>query len=139
MPSRILRDKGVIEFVEAAHLMQKNRVSAIFRLLGDPDTANPTSLSLTEINKWVEEGVIEWHNYTTDINKALSEAHIVALPSYREGFPKTLIDAAAAGRVAVASDCARLPRCNCRRENGPVIHSKKFRRYSQSTYASHKK
>lgn len=104
LPARLLRDKGVVEFVEAARMLKTRGVDATFRLLGDPDAGNPTSVTPAELSAWQAEGVIEWQPFTSDIDTALAQAHVVALPSYREGFPKTLIDAAAAGRAAAASD-----------------------------------
>lgn len=105
-PARLIRDKGVGEFVAAARILRAGGTDARFRLLGDPDLSNPTSISPTELAGWVAEGIVEWQPHTASIGAALAECHIVALPSYREGFPKTLIDAAAAGRAAVASDVA---------------------------------
>ncbi|MCA8985189.1 MAG: sugar transferase [Planctomycetaceae bacterium] len=104
LPARLLRDKGVVEFVEAARLLISKGIPATFRLLGDPDNSNPTSISREQLAAWVREGVVEWHGYTKEIGAALAQAHIVVLPSYREGFPKTLIDAAAAGRASAATD-----------------------------------
>lgn len=104
MPCRMLRDKGVVEFVEAARDIKASGSNAIFRLLGDPDANNPTSLTPEELQGWVSEGVVEWLPFTADVDSAFAQCHIVALPSYREGFPKTLIDAAAAGRAAVATN-----------------------------------
>ncbi|MGR3600910.1 MAG: glycosyltransferase family 4 protein [Heliomarina sp.] len=104
MPCRMLRDKGVVEFVEAARLIRAQGIEAEFRLLGDPDPNNPTSLNEAMLEDWVAEGVVNWHRHTSDMDTALANCNIVALPSYREGFPKTLIDAAAAGRAAVATD-----------------------------------
>lgn len=104
LPARLLRDKGVYEFVEAARELRRRGHNATFALIGDPDLTNPTSVTAAEINSWVAERVVEWIPYTSDIAGALARLHIVALPSYREGFPKTLIDAAAAGRASVTSD-----------------------------------
>lgn len=104
MPCRMLRDKGVVEFVEAARLIRARGIEAEFRLLGDPDPNNPTSLNETMLQDWVAEGVVSWQPHSSDIDTALAACNIVALASYREGFPKTLIDAAAAGRAAVATD-----------------------------------
>jgi glycosyltransferase involved in cell wall biosynthesis len=104
LPARLLGDKGVFEFVEAARSLQAKGVDAIFRLVGDPDLKNPTSVTPSQLQAWVGEGIVEWVPYTPDIGGQLAAAHIVALPSYREGFPKTLIDAAAAGRASVATD-----------------------------------
>ncbi len=104
LPARLLRDKGVIEFVEAARRLREHPTRPIFRLIGDPDPGNPTNIPQAVIDGWVREGVVEWTGFQADINGFLSGAHLVVLPSYREGFPKTLIDAAAAGRAAVTTD-----------------------------------
>ena len=104
LPSRMLRDKGVLEFVAAARLLHSQGLDVVFRLLGDPDPMNPTSFTQDELEAFAASGSVEWQPHTSDISAALSEAHMVVLPSYREGFPKTLIDAAAAGRAVATSD-----------------------------------
>lgn len=104
LPARMLRDKGVCEFVDAARRLRQSGSKARFRLLGDVDPANPSSLTQQQLQKWASGGDIEWSPYDPNIGEVLKSCHIVALPSYREGFPKTLIDAAAAGRACVASD-----------------------------------
>jgi glycosyltransferase involved in cell wall biosynthesis len=104
LPARLLRDKGVYEFVDAARLLQQRGRDARFLLIGDPDPTNPTSVTPSEIESWVGEGIVGRQPYTRDISSALAALHIVALPSYREGFPKTIIDASAAGRASVTSD-----------------------------------
>lgn len=104
MPCRMLRDKGVDEFVAAATILKSRGAQARFCLLGDPDPENPASLSRDELMAINSAGVVEWRPFTADIGSALADASIVALPSYREGFPKTLIDAAAAGRPMVTTD-----------------------------------
>ncbi|MFC3216399.1 glycosyltransferase [Novosphingobium panipatense] len=104
LPARLLRDKGVYEFVEAARELRLRGRNATFLLIGDPDLTNPTSITRVEIDAWLAEGVVEWLPHTSDIAAVLATLHIIVLPSYREGFPKTLIDAAAAGRASVTSD-----------------------------------
>lgn len=103
MASRLLRDKGVVEFVEAARLL-KGYKSARFVLVGGPDEGNPTSLRVEDLKAWVDEGVVEWWGLRDSMPTVLSSAHIVALPSYREGLPKGLIEAAAAGRAVITTD-----------------------------------
>ncbi|PAL19615.1 glycosyltransferase family 4 protein [Sphingopyxis sp. GW247-27LB] len=105
LPARLLRVKGVYEFVEAARELRGRRGrDAKFLLIGDPDLSNPSSITPAEIEAWTAEGVVEWVPHTPDVASVLATLHIVALPADREGFPKTLIDAAAAGRAAVTSD-----------------------------------
>lgn len=103
MASRLLVDKGVMEFVEAASRLRGYR-GARFVLVGDVDTGNPTSLARDRVQAWVDEGLIEWWGHRTDMPTVLAAAHMVVLPSYREGLPKGLIEAAACGRAVVTTD-----------------------------------
>lgn len=104
MPARMLRDKGVTEFVAAARILRARGNTARFRLLGDPDPDNPGSFTADELAGIAAEGIVEWRPHSDRISEELAQSSLVALPSYREGFPKTLIDAAAAGRAAVTTD-----------------------------------
>ncbi|UVJ42788.1 glycosyltransferase family 4 protein [Pseudomonas sp. LS1212] len=103
MASRLLKDKGVVEFVEAARMLHGHRL-ARFVLVGSVDAGNPTSLRVEDLDAWVKEGAIEWWGQSSDMPAVLSMAHIVVLPSYREGLPKGLIEAAASGRAVVTTD-----------------------------------
>lgn len=103
MASRLLVDKGVCEFAEAARRLRGHR-GARFVLVGDLDPGNPTSLSREQVQAWVDEGRIEWWGHRSDMAAVLAMAHIVVLPSYREGLPKGLIEAAACGRAVVTTD-----------------------------------
>lgn len=103
MASRLLKDKGVQEFIQAARILRGYK-SASFVLVGDVDTGNPTSLRQDQVQEWVNEGIIEWWGQRTDMPAVLTKAHIVVLPSYREGLPKALIEAAACGRAVVTTD-----------------------------------
>lgn len=103
MASRLLVDKGVREFAEAARRLRGHR-GARFVLVGDLDPGNPTSLIREQVQGWVDEGRIEWWGHRSDMTAVLAMAHIVVLPSYREGLPKGLIEAAACGRAVVTTD-----------------------------------
>lgn len=103
MVSRLLVHKGVHEYVEAARRLHGYK-SARFVLIGDIDPQNPTSLSREQIQAWVREGIIEWWGHRADMPSILSFAHIVVLPSYREGLPKVLIEAAASARAIVTTN-----------------------------------
>jgi len=104
MASRLLKDKGVIEFIEAAKMLQKKGILATFKLYGDIDIHNPASLTQNEVDEIKKEDIVEVHGYTDDITKVFSTSNIVVLPSYREGLPKVLIEAAACGRAVITTD-----------------------------------
>lgn len=103
-PARFLRDKGVIEFVHAARHLRASNVLVRMVLVGDVDTVNPASVTRAEVESWVREGCVEWWGFRTDMPQVFSESNIVCLPSYREGIPKVLLEAAASGRAIVTTD-----------------------------------
>ena len=104
MISRLLRDKGVYEFIDAAKLVRQVDPSVEFLLVGDTDDGNPTSLSAKEVSDLRHSDDVRWLGARTDIAELLASSHIACLPSYREGLPKSLIEAAAAGRPIVTTD-----------------------------------
>lgn len=104
LPARMLKDKGVLEFVAAARALRATGIAARFALVGAPDPENPASVSGGEIDAWVREGIVENWGWRDDMPDVLRRAHLVCLPSYREGLPKVLLEAAAAGRAVVATD-----------------------------------
>jgi glycosyltransferase involved in cell wall biosynthesis len=104
MAVRLLRDKGVYEFVEAARILKSRGVEVVMRLIGAPDPGNPTSVEQVELDNWAAEGVVELPGYRSDIARQYAAANIVCLPSYREGLPKGLVEAAACGRAVVTTD-----------------------------------
>lgn len=104
LTARLLQDKGVREFVQAARNLKQAAINARFVLVGTPDVANPASLGEEELLQWANEGVVELWGNRSDMPEVLAQSHIVVLPSYREGLPKALIEAAACGRVVVTTD-----------------------------------
>lgn len=104
LPARLLWDKGVGEFIEAARRIRAAGLPARFVLAGAPDLANPASVSEATVKAWVEEGVVEWWGHRDDMPETLGASAIVCLPSYREGLPKSLLEAAACGRPIVTTD-----------------------------------
>jgi len=102
--ARMLWDKGIGEFVKAASILQKQGVVAEFTLVGSIDPGNPKSIPDKQIEQWHSDGIVNWLGEQSNIAQLLIESHIVALPSYREGLPKSLIEAAAAGRAIVTTD-----------------------------------
>jgi glycosyltransferase involved in cell wall biosynthesis len=104
LAARILWDKGVGEFVEAAKILKEDAVNIRCILVGEPDPDNPAAVPESTFNSWKEEGVVECWGHREDMLAVFEKAHIVCLPSYREGLPKVLIEAAACGKPLVATD-----------------------------------
>ncbi|GAB1152053.1 MAG: glycosyltransferase family 4 protein [Shewanella algae] len=102
--ARLLKDKGVVEFCEAAHRLKQAGSKAEFVLVGDLDPHNPNSLDEASLEMYQSRGdVIHW-GYSTDVAAVIAKSTIMVLPSYREGLPKSLIEAAAVGRAVVTTN-----------------------------------
>ena len=121
LPARMLWDKGVGEFVAAAHILQAEGLRARFALVGDSDNENPASVHASQLRAWENEGVIEWWGWKEDMQAVYAQAAIVCLPSYREGLPKTLIEAAACGCPIVTSDVPGCREVVRHGENGLLV------------------
>jgi glycosyltransferase involved in cell wall biosynthesis len=101
---RMLRDKGVMEFAEAARRVRTLSGHARFQLLGPCAVENRTAIQRETIDGWVREGIIEYLGETADVRPHIARAHCIVLPSYREGSPRTLLEGAAMGRPLIATD-----------------------------------
>lgn len=106
--ARMLWDKGIGELIAAVRLLRNQGIIVHARLVGAPDPGNPTSIPVNQIEAWVDEGLIEWMGHQDDIPSIIASAHIIVLPSYSEGIPRSLIEAAASGKPIIASD---IPGC----------------------------
>lgn len=104
MISRLLRDKGVVEFVEAARQVKAQAPEARFQLLGAVAAENRTAIDAATLNGWVDAGHVEYLGTTDDVRPHIARASCVVLPSYREGAPRTLIEAAAMARPSITTD-----------------------------------
>jgi glycosyltransferase involved in cell wall biosynthesis len=104
LAARLLIDKGVREFVEAARLLRARGLHARFIVAGDLDPDNPAGVGAEEVESWRKEGVVEVVGHVRDIRPLFAQAHAVVLPSYREGMPLSLLEAAACGRAVVTTD-----------------------------------
>lgn len=122
--SRLLIDKGILEFVAAASQLHLEGIKARFVLVGDTDSANPSMISREQVETWNAEGVIEWWGWRDKMEKILPQAHIVCLPSYREGLPKVLLEAASCGRPLVATDVPGCREIVIHGENGLLVEVK---------------
>ena len=104
--ARMLHDKGVVEFVQASAILRKRAVAVVMQLVGAPDSGNPSSLDCATLCRWHEQGLVRWLGERTDIADIWRQSHIGVLPSYREGLPKSLLEAAACARPLIATDVA---------------------------------
>lgn len=105
LASRLLRDKGVIELVEAAKILKRDNIEVNIQIIGEPDPENSNTLTKEELKAWHDAGLINYLGYRTDIANLFSLSNIIALPSYYgEGLPKVLIEAAACGRAVITTD-----------------------------------
>ncbi len=121
LASRMLWDKGVGEFVEAAQILREKGIKARFVLVGDTDAGNLAAISTAQLKAWKDADVVGWWGRQEDMPRVFAQSHIVCLPSYREGLPKVLIEAAACGRAIVTTDvpgCREIVRHG---ENGLLV------------------
>jgi glycosyltransferase involved in cell wall biosynthesis len=102
--ARMLWDKGVGEFVDAAREFKKQQPEVKFKLLGPVDLGNPSGIPSTQIEAWQNEGVIEYLEEKKDVRQDIKDSTCIVLPSYREGIPRVLLEAAAVGRPVITYD-----------------------------------
>jgi glycosyltransferase involved in cell wall biosynthesis len=121
MVSRLLWSKGISELVEAASLLKKEGVPIEIQVAGDLDPQNPASISPLVLAAWKKENLITWLGARTDIANLYNQAHIAVLPSYREGLPKSLLEAAACGKPIVTTDVPGCREVVTANENGLLV------------------
>lgn len=116
LPARMLKSKGVEEFVAAARLLRPAHPAVRFWLAGGVDPANRSAITAQTLAQWQAEGVVEWLGHCADMPGLLRRCHIVCLPSHGEGLPRALAEAAAAGKPLIATNipgCRDVARAGC--------------------------
>jgi len=103
LAARLLREKGILEFVEAARRIKAKYPNVRFVLLGGLDT-HPGTISREKVEGWVKEGLIEWLGHVPDVRPYIAQASVFVLPSYREGVPRSIQEAMAMGRPIITTD-----------------------------------
>ena len=112
--ARLLADKGIREYFSAARIVRQSNSDAHFALLG-PFDENPAGIGYTELQEWIDEGVVEYWGDTADVRPALARCNVFVLPSYREGLPHSVLEAMAVGRAVITTD---VPGCRDTVEDG---------------------
>ncbi len=102
--ARMLKDKGVVEFVNAAQLLKESGVKAEFCLLGFLDVQNPAAISSEQMKEWNDQGFVKYLGVSDDVREDIASADCIVLPSYREGTPRTLLEAAAMGKPIITTN-----------------------------------
>lgn len=122
LPARMLWDKGVREFYEASQLLKSKYVNkVIFKLVGVADTDNRAGVSPSTLKMWSDDNYFVWVNYQKNMVRVYQDADIVVLPSYREGMPKTLLEACAVGRPIVTTNAIGCKECVNEGVNGFMV------------------
>ena len=140
----MLKDKGIEEFVQAAKQLHSKFPLVEFALLGPLDPQNSAAISNTQIQTWLNQGVISYWGNSADVRVEISRADCVVLPSYREGTPRSLLEAAAMGRPIIATDvpgCTEVVRdgyngllCKPRDANDLALKMSRVLELSQETF-----
>jgi glycosyltransferase involved in cell wall biosynthesis len=102
--ARMLKDKGIFEFVNAAQLLKESGVNADFCLLGFLGVQNPAAISSEQMKEWTDQGFVKYLGVSDDVREHIASADCIVLPSYREGTPRTLLEAAAMGKPIITTD-----------------------------------
>ena len=120
MIARLLRDKGVYEYVEAARQIKARYPAVRFRLVGWIDD-NPDAIARSELDEWVAEGVVDYLGLMDDVRPAITDCSVYVLPSYHEGMPRTVLEAMAMGRPVITSDAPGCRETVVEGENGFLV------------------
>lgn len=130
--ARMLRDKGIIEFYSAAKIIKSKYPNTEFILCGDIDKGNPSSLSTSQLHNWNSEGIVSWIGFKSNMAELIPNFHLIVLPSYREGLPKSLIEACAIGRPIITTDTNGCRECIIHDKSGFLVPVKDYKKLAES-------
>lgn len=118
--ARLLRHKGIYEYIEAARIIQSRYSGVIFHLVGPFDT-NPTAINRSEVSAWAHADIVRYHGETTDVRPYIARSNVYVLPSYREGTPRSVLEAMAMGRAIITTDAPGCRETVVPGENGILV------------------
>ena len=133
---RLLYDKGVVEYVEAAKIVREKYPNAIFRLLGELDNGNPAAVSENLLSEWIENQYVKYFGAAKDVRPFIAESDVIVLPSYREGMPRAVLEALSMGKAVITTDTAGCRETVKEGENGFLVPSKNIKDLSESMIKS---
>ena len=139
MASRVIKDKGVLEYIQAIKYLKEKNFKGKFFLIGNIDSENPSAISNALIDKWRKKNIIIYLKHQKNIQKYIKKSSIVVLPSYREGFPKILMEAAACGRPVITTNVPGCKDAVINQVTGDLIPVKKFKPLASSILKLSKK
>ena len=122
--ARMLKDKGVVEFVNAAQMLKESGMKAEFSLLGFLDVQNPAAISTEQMRTWTEQGFVKYLGTSDDVREHIAHADCIVLPSYREGTPRSLLEAAAMAKPIIATNVVGCKEVVVDGENGLLCEVK---------------
>lgn len=123
---RLLYDKGIVEFVEAAKIIKKDYINTEFWLIGEVDEKNPASVSEEDLINWVKNKNVIYHGFKENIKKYIAKSDCIVLPSYREGMSRTITEGMSMGKPVIATDVAGCKEAVDNRENGYLVPVKEI-------------
>ncbi|MEM1323858.1 MAG: glycosyltransferase family 4 protein [Bacteroidota bacterium] len=118
---RLLYDKGIVEFVEAAQQLRKRCPESIFWVIGEIDERNPSFISKSQLVEWIEDETIRYFGTTKDVRKFIRQSDCIVLPSYREGLSKVILEGLAMGKPIITTDTAGCKQTVDQGKNGFIV------------------
>jgi glycosyltransferase involved in cell wall biosynthesis len=131
---RLLRDKGIYEFVEAARIIKKEILDAKFIIVGEFDS-NPMSIKKSDIKMWEKEGIIEYLGKRNDIYNLYASCRVFILPSYHEGTPRTILEALSVGRPIITTNASGCKNTVIHNENGYIVPIGSYKSIAEHIYS----
>ena len=122
--ARMLKDKGVVEYVSAAQMLKESGINAEFCLLGFLDVQNPAAISTEQMKTWADQGFVEYLGASDDVRGFIAQADCIVLPSYREGTPRSLLEAAAMAKPIITTNVVGCKEVVVDGENGMLCEVK---------------